>query len=301
MSKVLVIGGHGIGDCMMAFQCATVLQWHGIQPKVIISARDEVFNPIKQLLGALFDLEQIDESYAADNNLLKDASLMAHVSKGYDEVYYVIPDLLFNNRYAFDYKKYHTNPQMIRDIKLLEFTLPANVQRTNIIYLGLMTTTDGYMYSEPMSLALSLAYALPEYQIYFPVVNTWAGKMIKAIDVPNTLPNNLEVPVNPYFEDTLDILSRSCYFVGTDNGPSHIAYHLGMPRLLLDPQFNRLPWVARWREDYLESIPISSSIDNVTSIVKTNLTIPQTTLVPRMTCLVNGEANWKQLLWLKEQ
>lgn len=297
MDKVLVIGGHGLGDCLMAFQCAVVLQRHGINPKVRISARNEVFAPLAHLLSPYFDMEQIDESYAADNLLLKDESTWKFVTDGWDTSYYVIPDLMFHNKYAFDCKKFHTSPQMVRSIRLLD----GQTTTSDVVYLGLMTTTDGYMFSEPMSLATSLAYNLPQFKFHFPIVTSWANKSIQKIDVPPKLPSNLEVVVNPDFKESLNVLMSSCYFVGTDNGPSHLAYHASIPRLLLDPQFNRLPWIARWREDYLESIPILSSVEDITNVVVSNLTVPQSMLAPRMVALVQGKANWQNLLWLKSE
>lgn len=296
-NKVLVIGGHGLGDCLMSLQCAVILQRHGINPKVRISAREEVYKPLAHLFSHYFDMEHIDETYAADNMLLKDESALRFVTSDYDEFYYVIPDLLFNNKHAFDCEKYHTSPQMIRGIRLLD----GQNTTTKTIFLGLMTTTDGYMYGEPMNLATSLAYNVPDHTIYFPVVTQWASKNIQKIDIPTRLPTNLKVVVNPDFNEAMDVLLQSCYFIGTDNGPSHLAYHAAVPRLLLDPQFNRLPWLVRWREDYLESIPITATVEDVTNLVKTNITVPQTLLAPRMVCLVNGLANWEQLLWLKTE
>lgn len=297
MSKVLIIGGHGMGDCLLSLQCAIAVQQRIIEPTVYISAREEVWKPISHLFGCFFTMQRIDESYAYDNAVLKDESLMQKISGRFDEVYYVIPDLLFANKYAFDFKKYHTSPQILRDMRIIGSSSKAS----NIIYLGLMTTTEGYMYSEPLSLAMSLAYTLPSYRIYFPIINKWAGKEIKPISLPAAVPNNLIVDVNPDMIDSMNMLCKSSYFVGTDNGPSHIAYHFGVPRLLLDPQFNRLPWIARWRENYLESIPISAPVDGITNVVKMNLERPQTTLIPRMTCLVNGDCDWNQVLFIKTQ
>ena len=281
----------------MSLQCAVILQRHGINPEVHISARDEVYRPLAHLFSSYFDISQIDETYAADNTLLKDESTWKYLTEGYDESYYVIPDLLFNNKYAFDCEKYHTSPQMIRSIRLLD----SRNTMSKTVFIGLMTTTNGYMYGEPMSLATTLAYTLPAYNFYFPIVTEWANKMVRKIDIPNRLPSNLKVDIDPNFTDAIDVLMKSCYFIGTDNGPSHLAYHAAIPRLLLDPQFNRLPWLVRWREDYLESIPIASSIEDITNVVTANLTVPQTLLAPRMVCLVQGQPNWSQLLWLKTE
>lgn len=295
MSKILIIGGHGIGDCLMSLQCARKVQEQGIDPTIIIGSREEVFAPLSYLFEDQFTLKWVDETYTANNNLLHDESLFKYLSDGYDETYYVIPDLLFNNKHSFDFIKFHTSPQSIRSTRLLN----EGRKMEKIVYLGMMSTTPGYMYGEPLALAMSIAYAVPTHTIYFPIVTKWAGKDIKTIVLPNTMPNNLKIVVDPTLNESLDVLSKSCYFVGTDNGPSHLAYHFGIPRILLDPQFNKLPWIARWREDYLESVPISSSVEQITDTVNINISTPQTTLIPRMACLVQGLGNWEQSLWLK--
>lgn len=299
MSKVAIIGGHGMGDCLMAIQCAEFVRRTGKEYKVIVSARDEVFKPLKHMLGVLHDLIQVDESYASNNNLLNDESLFEFLTKDYEEKYYVIPDLLFNNKHTFDFKKYGTNPQMIRSTRLLDNRTRAVVRP--MIYLGLMSTTPGYTYDDILSLARAMAITNPQYEVYLPLVNKWAGKDIKNFDVPANLPSNLKIDVNPDFLKSLDILKEACYFVGTDNGPSHLAYHLGTPRLILDPQYNRVPWIARWREDYLESIPINTSVENIVEIVRLNLKIPQTSLLPRVSILMNPGVDWKQLMYMKEK
>jgi hypothetical protein len=297
MSEILIIGGHGIGDCLLSLQCATRLQQLAINPTVYISARDEVYYPLAHVFAGYFIMSQVKESYSANNAILNDSKLMYELTgDNFSEVYYAIPDLLFNNSFAFDYKKYLTSPQMLKDIRILG---PSS-EIKNTIYLGLMTTTEGYMYQDPVGLALSLAYNLPEYKVYFPIVTTWANKNIGPIEFPDNIPDNLEIAVDPSINDSFDILASSSYFIGTDNGPSHLAYHMSIPRLILDPQFGRIPWIARWREDYLESVPINTSIQGITLIAKTNLNIPQTTLIPRLTCLSHGEhADWSNLLLLK--
>lgn len=294
--KVLIIGGHGIGDCLLSLQCAQLVKKYGINPKVFISARKEVYEPLFYLFGNQFDMENIDESFSNNNNLIRDESLIQQLSSGYDEVYYVIPDLLFNNKYSFDYEKYGGFPQNIRSLKLLDNTR----QYSNVIYLGLMTTTPGYMYHSPMRLAIAIAETLPNNTIYFPIIDKWANQSIQNIEEPLIKPNNLFIERNPNLCGSLCAMKTSCYFIGTDNGVSHIAYHMGVPRLVLDPQYNRLPWIARWREDYLESIPINTDVNTICNIVSVNIKIPQTTLIPRAYC-INGEStDWDKALLMKQ-
>ncbi len=293
-----------MGDCLMAFQCADIIKEyatpHSLEYKevnLLISARDEVYNPLYHLFGGRFVMKQIDESYGADNLLLKDESLFKFITDGYSEVYYVIPDLLFNNKYAFDFRKFSASPYSVRSRRLLT----SNRHASKSIYLGLMSTTPGYSYTEPMALALALAYKIPSHKIYFPIITRWAGKEINRIDIPNQIPSNLVIQKDPIMSDSFQLLRNCEYFIGTDNGPSHLAYHFGMPRTLLDPQYNRLPWLARWREDYLESVPITSDVDSLAELVATNITVPQTTLIPRLTTLASHGTNWQQLLWMKTE
>lgn len=300
MSNVLIIGGHGMGDALMSLQCAQIVQENGKNPKVLLAVRDEIYKPLSFLFERDFNIQQGPDSIANDNALLKDLALFEQVTKDYKEAYYVLPDLLFNNKHSFDYELYDTNPQVIRSTRLL--TKNRVIQQN--IYLGLMSTTPGYSYEEPMTLAIELAKSLPKYNIYFPIVTKWANQDIKDIEVPKELPVNLIVVRDGGLSESLVLLRTCRYFIGTDNGPSHIAYHMGIPRLLLDPQYNRLPWLARWREDYLESIPIATRVPYIVDVVKTNLEIPQTTLIPRATVLLNSPnsgANWSQQLFLKTQ
>lgn len=297
MKEAIIISAHGIGDNILAFSCASFLEEHDC--KVLVSAREEVFNAVEYLFGAKFSLEKIDESISEDNAILKDPTvrdnLWSKYKREYKNLYYVVPDLLFNSPLAFDYKKYRVSPQVIKSTRLL---LDDRKEDGGVIYLGLNSTTEGYTYKYIASLAVKLAKELPNFKIYLPIVTKWANK---AIDTPGfaEIPANLIIEKDPNFRESLDILAKSSYFVGTDNGPSHIAYHYGIPRLILDPQFGRLPWIARWKEDYAESIPIQTEDDDIVKIVSVNVGIPQTTLIPRMEVLRRPFANWPQELFFK--
>jgi hypothetical protein len=284
--NVLVVGGHGLGDCLLSLQCASYVQRAGDNCSIVLFTREEVFNPIKALFGHLFDLKRINGELTEE--ILKTDALIPK----YDEVYFSIPDWLFSNPKAFDWNKYHTSPQMIKTTRLL-----ADQHRNNgIIYLGLMTSTQGYLYQDVEALAINLAKAFPQYSIYLPIITSWSGQSIKQFEFPEDTPKNLIIEKDPNFAASLSVLRDAVYFVGTDNGPSHVAYHFGVPRLILDPQYNRLPWMARWKEDVTESIPITSSWPEVVRLVSTNFNRPETLLIPRATVLANLGTEWKKLL-----
>jgi hypothetical protein len=292
--KVLIVGGHGLGDCLLSLQCAKAVKQSGNNCDVELFTRDEIFNPLNSMFGQSFALKQNKKELSPEviNALTPDDLYWTAV---YDELYFAIPDWLFSNPRAFDWKKYGTNPQVIKTTRLL-----LDQHRNNgVIYLGLMTSTQGYLYSDIEDLAINLAKALPEYTVYLPIITKWAGQTIKEFNFPLEIPKNLIIEKDPNFTSALFTLRDSVYFIGTDNGPSHVAYHLGVPRLILDPQYNKLPWVARWKEDPTESVPISTGWPDVVKLVKTNLEQPPTLLIPRSAILANIGTEWKQALFNK--
>jgi hypothetical protein len=291
--NILVIGGHGAGDCILSLQCAHYVPHSNFE--IFLSARDEVFRAIQHCFSSVYYLKQIDEKYGENNNILNKPEWMEELGRGYDEVYYVIPDLLFRNPYAFDFKKYRVHPQVVKQTRLLV----AEAAQESIVYLGLMTTTPGYLYQDLPKLVVEVAKALPNHTIYLPWIEKWANENTNLPQLPASLPGNVFVDTNPEFTDSLEWLRKSCYFVGTCNGPSHIAYQYGIPRLILDPQFNRLPWIARWKEDYSECIPIQYQVNQVVEVIKTNIETPQTCLIPRMHVLTHSPCNWAGSLFFK--
>lgn len=300
-SKILIVGGHGLGDCLLAFQCLHYLRVTGYKnTRIAISSRKE----IQESLQFLFWKEEIlmlDENISSNHQIEKgeyseDVKLLL---SQYDKVYYVIPDLMFNNKMAFNFNDFRVtpSPQIIKSLR----TLLDRKQRTdNLIYCGLQSVTPGYLYQEIPKLLVSLANALPSYEIYFPNISKWSGKDTFHIKDKTEYPSNVLIDDNPNFLDSLAILTYSKYFIGTDNGPSHVAYHLGIPRTILDPQFNNLPWVARWKEDVSDSIPINMFPDTVANIVKKNIEMPQTLMIPRICMAMSQNADWKQKLFIKD-
>jgi hypothetical protein len=285
--KVLIVGGHGLGDCLLSLQCASFVRKAGEECDVQIYTRDEVFNPLQSIFGHLGALKQVKDK-ELDPTRIDDIDTALYF---YNNVYYVLPDWLFSNPAAFDWKKYGTNPQIIKTTRLL-----LDQHKNNgVIYLGLMTSTQGYLYQEIEDLATNLAKSLPEYTVYLPLLSSWAGQQIQSFNFKD-VPKNLIIEKDPNFTSALFTLRDSVYFVGTDNGPSHVAYHLGVPRLILDPQYGKLPWVARWKEDPTESVPISTPWPDVVNIVKTNLEQPSTLLIPRASVFANAGTEWKRAL-----
>lgn len=292
-----------MGDCMLAFQCAQALrtkQPH-IHIDVALSTRLEIYQAICSLISNSRYLpiklsENLSSNHEIELNWEAETQKIQKEIGEYDEIYYVIPDLLFRNPHSFDYKKYNLHPQIIKQQRV--FLYENNIQE-NRIYCGLQTTTSGYLYSQIKELINDLSIKLPYYEIYFPNINSWNNE--KCFDLSGEFKSNTIIDKNCSLISSLSYLKQSKYFIGTCNGPSHIAYHLGIPRLILDPQYDKAPWVARWKEDYSECIDIRMPYNYVSQLVYNNITQIETNLIPRNMALYNSNngKTWKDNLFLK--
>jgi hypothetical protein len=301
VSCLLNIGAHGIGDCILSLQISHFLKLKGVKHTNLISARKEVFNPLSYFFKNDFDLQKIDEKYSHENGIISNPLLLEEIKMDFngDDVTYNVPDLLFRNPLSLDCKKHELNIQLIKKTR----TIPHRfIGREKLIYCGLCSTTDGYVYKNIPLLIKVLAEFLPDYTIYFPLIKEWDRKIDNLGNFNINFPTNVLIHQNPTFEESLDFLKRSYYGVFTCNGPSHLAYQLGVPRLVLDPQFNKIPWMSRWKEDYEECIDINTQYSDIVNIIVANVRNPETILIDRkklLELIKNGYNNWKNVFLLK--
>jgi len=301
-SDILInIGGHGLGDCLLSLQISYYLKLKNIPHINLISTRNEVFEPLYSIFGKEFQLIRIDEKYSHNNRILSDDSLLNEIKETYKStnITYNVPDLLFLNELAFDYSKYNLSPQLIKKTRTL---INSNINRKNIIYCGLCSSTEGYVYNNIPILLSRLAEFLPNHQIYFPLINKWDKEINNLGNFNVSFPDNVFIDKNPFFSDSLQWLEKSCYGIFTCNGPSHIAYHLGIPRLVLDPQFYRIPWMARWKEDYEDCIPINTDYNQICRVVCSNIKYPQTKMIDSkiiLELIQKNQDNWKDIFYFK--
>jgi len=298
--KLVNVGAHGLGDCILSLQISYLLKNKNIPHENLISTRDDVYKPLWRVFGNEFDLNQIDEKYCNDNALLKNESLLNDLKQTYgSNITYNVPDLLFKHPLALKYEEYGLNPQLIKKTRTLTKHFS---NKENIIYCGLCSTTEGYVYKDIPNLIKSIAEYLPEYTVYFPMVKSWDKDINNLGDFSINFPPNVFIHENPSFESSLDYLTKSIYGVFTCNGPSHIAYQLGIPRLVLDPQYGRIPWMIRWKEDFEECLPISLDKESITKVIYQNIVVPQTNMLDRkivLDLLNKGYNNWNDLLYFK--
>lgn len=307
MKKVLILGSHGAGDFLLSLSCAFyAARKHGIgNIDILACVRDEVYKPLQYLFGDLFTtLRQHPEKekWGKDNwiEYNKQELLNNDLTKGYEEYYFVLPDLEFRNSLAFNWRDYNTSPNLLKNTRLITHRWKPE----KVIYIGLNSSTPGYTPANIPDLIYSLGGLLPDYKIYVPVLDEWAGIKLDLGNFNRFFPDNVVIDRNPDFIDSLKWLEKSRYAVCTDNFILHASFHLGMDRLILDPRFgynrNTIPFHSRWRQNGLEdSIPINTNYEHVARLIATNILIPQTTTVNKAYVLQNLNSSWDRELIFK--
>jgi hypothetical protein len=304
---ILNLGGHGLGDCILSLQISYFLFKKNIKHQNLISTRPEIFDVLKYLFKDDFDFEKADEEITENNLVINSNLIQQDLLKKYNasKIIFNVPDLLFKNPIAFDYKEYNLSPQIIKKQRLL-LDSSFKQKKENIIYCGLATSTENYVYQNIPELIQKLGQALPDHKIYFPLLTNWDKPINNLGNFNINFPENVIVDKDPKFENSLRILQKSTYGIFTCNGPSHVAYHLGIPRLILDPQFGKLPWITRWKEDYEECISINASINEILAIVTNNILVPQTQMFDRKFIpllqkegQILSDIDWSNILYFK--
>lgn len=283
--KFSTIGSHGLGDTLLSLKCAKVIESKGYLVDRFAAVREEIFEPLQYLCPSL---KKLEENIDYDSFPFKE---------NYSNYYYILPDLLFNNKGAFDYRLFDSRPSSIQSIRLFE----DQWKPTNIIFCSLNTTTSYYKISNIREILKRVAVLNPKYEIFFNNITNWNDTSINNGDLTG-LPSNVTIGDNLTFIDCLDILKNSCYCLTLDNGIFHIAHSFGVEILLLDTRLSikDLMFRARWRYREDDSIPANTDSLSIAKLVQTNLEIPATTLIPRKTVLDNLDTDWKQLLLIKE-
>lgn len=307
--KILCISAGGSGDIILGCQVT-----HHIQKKVgpgnvelLCLARNETFKPIELLFGDQMIIKQheLKERWGENYQLITNPDLLKQIKKDYSEVYIVIPDLLFRAReYSFDFNKYNCSPQTVIQTRLL--THKSKLEK--IVYCAFAnTTTKGYNYTETKKLVELLAYLLPDYKFYVPVLSKWNNEEIIGADKNvelNNLSGNVLIDFDPTWERAISFMSCSKFIIALDSAPFHLAYQFGIERVCLDPHFgylnNQHIWGARWRNTGMnDSIAINSPPEMIAQLVVTNIMIPQTTLLPKWFVYNNLEKDWVSYLGFK--
>jgi hypothetical protein len=164
-----------------------------------------------------------------------------------------------------------------------------------------MSSTDGYLYSDVVGLAVDCANKNPEWVFYLPLLSKWADKEL-SWQIPAKVPENLVIYIDPDFCEQLDLMMGCSFGIFADNGVHHVYGRTGGDFLLLDPQFNKPLWTSRWRFAPHKSVPINITKDLLVDLIHHLLATPETRLLPVMqvaNMICNGMTDWANELLFK--
>lgn len=298
MSKVRFLISDGIGGQLQGFSCADIVQNQGHEVHIGVFARNEIFNFLKELFKDKFkNIVQLPESFTEDYQIERNPVLWSKFHEGFDETYFICPDTLFRNPHRFNYKKYNTTLSQIKNHKLLQYKY---IPQENICILNLLSITNGYTYPHISDLLNFLCLQNPKWK--FVIANNIIWNNIKIhIDIKNKY-LNLIIEENPTLLRWFEWMTKANFSISTDCGMMHVANHLNMEQLILDPQFNKMAFYARWRATGDDSIPISTSAMDVARLSKNLLDNELARLLPKkmlLDRLLQGEINYPNELIYK--
>lgn len=277
MSKFInILSSGGTGDVLLSIRLKFLLNY--LHPGWVITnhlcLRDETWNMIKTIYPTWSQngcLKKLPENYL---DSIKTKEQLDNFDK-LAENYIIFPDKLFRGIGAPPLKTWGITNFLVKQTR----TLIGKWKPENYISLAINSITDGYTYHSVPELAYKLAREFPDKTIYLPLLTTWNNKDTIKFNFPHP-PDNLEIEINPAFSKVYDILCKSEYSICTDNAILHILDDLGAPYLLLDPQFNKGAFESRWRTAaFYHSVPINSLVDDVLSLIKTQIYVPETQMI----------------------
>lgn len=291
MDKNIVIWScGGTGDQLLAFRLSYLLKL--LYPKINIVNNCCVRSEIENMLRVLgYEFNVYPENWL-DN--IKDINSVE--LEGYEDYvpYLIWPDRLFRGIGSPPLNELGITNFSVKQTR----TLLGKWKPENYISLALNSITSGYTYHSISELVNELARTFPNKKIYCPLLCKWNNTNLPDILVKNSYPN-IELDINPEFSKVFDILCKSEYTICTDNAILHILDDMGAPYLLLDPQFGRPAFESRWRvSGYHHSIPISSLVEDIVKVAKTQIEIPETQMISTNN-IFRRDINWPKELIFK--
>jgi len=267
-----IISGNGCGDVLMSFRLTDLLKKKGHDVYNYCCVRGEVNNMLKTILYQKFNFTKLPEDDY--ERLLVDENYFNQLKLS-DETYFVIPDKLFRGKKSFPLKKYHLTGFAIKQNRLLiDKWTPENR-----ISINLNSITENYSYHSIPELVKKIGLKFPDKNIYVPILTKWKNMEMPRYDFKN-ISSNIVIDYNSPFEKVFDLLCKSEYVISADSAIMHLCFDLGLPHIILDPQYNRVAWESRWRESgFYNSIPITALVEDIVDYVYTQITIPETQMI----------------------
>jgi len=297
MTEINLIQAGGFGDLLLGFRLAKLLS--ETHRDFFINhnccCRDETWKMVETVFPEMVtggQIKRLPEHFVNEN---LDTQEKFDKFKRNTNTYLIWPDLLFRSKNSPPLKNWNISNFLVKQTRCLL----GKWRPENYISMAVNSITKNYTYHSVTELAYKLCKEFPNHRIFLPLLTTWNQKDVPKFNFPNP-PDNLEIEINLEFKKVYDILCRSEYTICTDNAILHILDDMAAPYLLLDPQFNKSAFESRWRAfgDY-HSVPISSLVDVIINVVKTQILIPETQMIG-VDKIFRQDKIWSQELIFKE-
>jgi hypothetical protein len=298
MSCAIITSG-GIGDCLESLKAASLYQLHNDEPvEIYVNSHQEIVDFINKCtyFPALRCPERKNNFNDAENPLNLPKEFLDGLFKEFSSVYSCFPDSLGTAPFDFPWFRFVKSYKEFIRTKV-HFRPPTispaiNPDTKNIfIHATSITPEKNYSLSSLQSL-VSLLNSL-NCNIIICRASQWKGEKL-----PFFCKGKFYDLVDRPIEEAVSTLQRSDYFIGIDSSFAHIAYHLGIPRLVLQQHFNQPFHLARYHEDVTDDIPLNIGPEQIFNRVALNLREPYTMAIPAYLNIPHN-VNTKQLLYRK--
>lgn len=304
--QAAIITTGGIGDVLHGLIAATLWfdkhsKWctQAVSPHIYVNSHQEIVDFINKCtyFKAYPCPARVNNFRDAENPLNLPSGFIDNLFNSYNNVYSCFPDALGQAAFSFPWFQY------VKSYKgFLQTKIRIKTQE-NFIHEAINKNTKN-IFIHPTSVTFQKNYPLMALQELINKLNSSNYNVIisrtsqwKGTQLPFFLQGKYYDLVDRPIEDVVNVMNNCDYFVGIDSGLSHIAYHLGLPRLVL--QYDNNPYhIARYHEDVTDDLPLSSSPEQIFNRIMLNVRDPLTYSLPAY-MQIPYNFNTKQLLYKK--
>lgn len=312
MKSAFITAG-GIGDTLQTLQAATLFYDKNIEkfqinptslpvprrPDIYVNSHQEIVDFVNKCtyFSAYSCPERVGGFKDSENPLNLKTDFLDELHKKYDKVFAVTPDFLFQAPLSFPWFEYCKSYKRFMQTQVYtktqdDFCHDAINPNTKNIFFNFTSVTLEKNYSLPFVQKIIDLFNKTSYNIIIARTSNWKGTPI-----PFFAQGRFYDLVDKPIEEVMGVLNKCDYFCGIDSAFSHISYHLGLPRLILQYQYNQPFHIVRYQNDTTDCIPLNVPPEQVFNRIMLNLRDPITQALPQFN--IPYQTNTKQLLFKK--
>lgn len=297
MSSAFIVTG-GLGDSLLGLCAPTHWQMHNDEPiKIYVNSHQEICDFVEKC--TYFDAEMCPARTGGfpdpENPLNLPPEFLDQLHKEHEHVWSSFPDSLGQAPFGFPWFQYVRSYKeyMRTKVSLRCGTVKSPAQTKKHIFLHMTSVTLEKNYSLTKLQTLVNIFNQTNYEVVIARTSQWKGTPLpffctgKYIDL-------VDQPIERICMEIRD----SDYFVGIDSSMAHIAYHIGIPRIVLQQHHNSPFHLVRYHEDVCDDMSLESSPEQIANRVLLNLKDPLTENIPAYLS-IPANVSTKQLLYKK--